>query len=56
MEQCDEREKTQVNNLHLGRDLSRVSDFVLYKFYFRHHIYLIGKLDRFVPKSFQAND
>jgi hypothetical protein len=28
MEQCDEREKTQVNNLHLGRDLSRVSDFV----------------------------
>jgi hypothetical protein len=29
MEQCDEREKTQVNNLHLGRDLSRVSDFVL---------------------------
>jgi hypothetical protein len=30
MAQYDEREKTQVNNFHLGRDLSRVSDFVYF--------------------------
>jgi hypothetical protein len=34
MAQCGGREISQVNNLHLGRDLSRVSDFVLQKYSF----------------------
>lgn len=48
MAQCDEQGMSQVSNLHLGRGLSRVSDFVRFTigaglFYKRHK--LIYELD-----------